>query len=124
MRLHQALRAEAQRETGMTPEAAANASRRAFGNLGVALEASQDAWGGRWLDALGQDLRFAVRTLLKGPRAVSTIALLGLGLGVTTALFSVFSAVVLRPVPFPRGGAARRGVVDLRHGEPRFALVS
>jgi putative ABC transport system permease protein len=101
MRLHQALRAEAQRQTGMTPEAAANASRRAFGNLGVALEASQDAWGGRWLDALGQDLRFAVRTLLKSPRAVSTIALLGLGLGVTTALFSVFSAVVLRPVPFP-----------------------
>ena len=108
MRLHQALRAEAQRETGMTPEAAAHASRRGFGNLGVALEASQDAWGGRWLDALGQDLRFAVRTLLKSPgaltqrprHAVSTIALLGVGLGVTTAVFSVFSAVVLRPVPF------------------------
>src|SRR3954452_5073257 len=67
MRLHQALRTEANQEAGMAPAAAAAASRRAFGNVGVAQEASQDAWGARWLDALQQDLRYGIRTLRKSP---------------------------------------------------------
>jgi putative ABC transport system permease protein len=100
MRLHQALRAETQRETGMSPEAAADASRRAFGNFGVALEASQDIWGGRWVDALGQDLKYAFRLLRRAPVFAISVALtLSLGVGTTAAMFGVVDGVLLRPLP-------------------------
>jgi predicted permease len=51
---------------------------------------------------LGQDLRYAVRTALRTP-AVAILAVLAfaLGIGVTTAVFSIFNSVLLAPLPFP-----------------------
>jgi putative ABC transport system permease protein len=54
------------------------------------------------LDDLAQDLRYAGRTLIAHKAFTATaVTTLALGIGATTAIFSVVSALVLRPLPFP-----------------------
>jgi putative ABC transport system permease protein len=56
----------------------------------------------RWEDEMLQDIRYGVRMLLKRPGFSAVIMLtLALGIGVNTALFTVFNALVLKPLPLP-----------------------
>ena len=88
------------------------------GRFGSALawhEASRDVWGWRWLDDLGQDLRFAARWLASNRAfAATAVITLALGIGATTAIFSVVSALVFRPLPF----AEPERLVQIRGSSP------
>jgi putative ABC transport system permease protein len=60
-------------------------------------------WGraGSMVDTIGQDLRFALRTLTRSPAfAATAVAVLALGIGATSAIFSAANAFFFRPLPF------------------------
>jgi putative ABC transport system permease protein len=54
------------------------------------------------LASLAQDVRFALRSFIRNPWfSTVTVVTLGLGIGATTAIFSVVDGVLLRPLPYP-----------------------
>ena len=58
-------------------------------------------------------MRYGVRTLLKTPGfALAGVVILGLGIGVNSAIFTVVNAVVLKPLPFAEAGSHHAAVAD------------
>ncbi len=80
------------------------ASPSRFGNTLRLREEARDVWGWRWLDDLAHDVRYGARTLIASHRtfAITALLTLAIGIGATTALFTVVSALMLRPLPFPQ----------------------
>ena len=96
------LEEEEQRERGVKAEEARYAARRALGNTTLIREHTHEAWGWAPVERLWQDIRHSVRRLRRSIGfATTTILILAVGIGATTAIFSLVDAVLLRPFPFP-----------------------
>jgi predicted permease len=86
---------------GMPREAARTAALRAFGGIERTREDYRDARGVRWLEELRRDVGYALRAARRAPGFTAVVVLtLTLGIGATTAIFTVVRAVLLRDLPF------------------------
>ena len=101
LRFHVAMRTQENIARGMSPAEAAREARLQFGNVDHIKDEWRDVSGGGGLETFAQDVRFAARMLLKD-RAFTIVAVLALalGIGANTALFTVLSDVLLRPLPY------------------------
>jgi predicted permease len=107
---------------GMSPDEARRRAHVKFGNSTLAVEGTREVWVWRWLEQLRQDVRYGLRLLVRD-RAFSTVAVLtlALGMGVSTALFSVIDAALLRPLPYPNPEQLVEISVQTRRADGRMS---
>jgi len=101
IRFHLEMETDNNIRSGMSPVAARRAARIEFGGEERFREEHRDARGSRILEDAIADVRYAARWLLRSPGfALAAILTLGLGIGGTTAVFSVVDGVLLKPLPY------------------------
>ncbi|HEY4257520.1 MAG TPA: ABC transporter permease [Candidatus Udaeobacter sp.] len=97
------------REEGVTEREARLGAQREFGNTGVYREEIRDTWRPPRLADLWRALRFAVSSLSRSPGfALLAIVTLALGIGGNTMMFSAFTSIIQKPLPYPGQEALER----------------
>ena len=98
MEFHRAAHQAALERDGRSARDAEAESRRVMGNLTLAREDARAVWLMPWIESLWQDGAYAVRTLARQPGfAMLAIGALTAGIGLTVSLFTVYSALAIRP---------------------------
>src|SRR5271170_7211069 len=101
LRFHLERQVEANIADGMSTREARRQAVIAFGGVERAREECREQQPGWWIDTARQDVRYALRGFGRNPVfAVTVIATLALGIGATTAIFSVVDRILFRSLPY------------------------
>ncbi|MDX2034307.1 MAG: ABC transporter permease [Blastocatellia bacterium] len=109
---------------GETAEEAGRNARREFGNVGLVKEVTREMWGWGSIERGMQDVRYGLRMLRRNPGfSVVVLLTLAFGIGVNTALFTVFNGLVLKPLPLKDADSVVeiRGVAEPGKRARRFS---
>jgi putative ABC transport system permease protein len=112
---HLAFQAEENMRAGMSPTEARRQAALKLGAAETIREGHHAEQSLPLIENLLFDLRYAVRMLLRSPGfSVTAIATMALGVGATTAIYSVIDATLLHPLPYPNPGELVHVQDDLR----------
>jgi len=115
LRVHVQLRVEDLEGLGLSRAEAERRARIEFGSEERFKEECREAIAGNFFDVLIQDVRYAARTLRRSPGFTAIVVLtIALGVGATTAIFTVVDATLLEPLPYPQS----EELVSLRNDLP------
>ena len=90
---------------GMSADDARLAALRVFGNPALVRDQVHGTWSWNGLELVVRDLRYAVRTLSRTPGFTAVaILVMGLGIGINTAIFSIVQHILMEPLALPEPG--------------------